>query len=142
MQRDPDGAGAAEPAARLIDTMIRELGVDPHSDLAEDCRQEAKLALARLRERPPPRVSEQDRATYTNACARNAIRRAIRRDRRQRAAVCSVEDLRAEAGSAIQNVESASAADWEALIADTLLAHCERPEFIAALRALPAEDYR
>jgi RNA polymerase sigma factor (sigma-70 family) len=138
MRDAPEGPASLDhnPEAAGLLNLCRRLLRCGTLDLEGDCRQEALLALAKLADRLM-RVPEAKRGAYVEVCVRNAVLHVLQREQRQRGPAISIDEL--PRNLALLTAEGA--AEWDAVIADTLIEECADVRVIEALRALSSHDY-
>jgi RNA polymerase sigma factor (sigma-70 family) len=146
MRRPVDHAILPPPASETAHEGCLELrarslcGPDCDSDLGADCVQEARICLWQAREKLenlPPRSRER----YSMACVRNAVYHCLKRERRQRHATVSLDELQARLKDPERADLETSPAQKDLLpdhFFESLPDRFDAPKVISALAALPA----
>jgi RNA polymerase sigma factor (sigma-70 family) len=124
--------------APVIRALWRRVGGTLPSDVRGDCEAEALVALWQARDRLES-LPEAERPAYAAVCVRNVLRKFLQRELRHRSGAGTLEELR-EGTQPFEGVDS-GAAEWGALIHDTLFQQVSHDGLVEALRALPSRDY-
>jgi RNA polymerase sigma factor (sigma-70 family) len=101
------------------------------ADLFDDCLQEARLCLRRLRARLET-LREDERDSYAAASLANHLREFLRRERRRPQATVACEDI----------VVDEAAQDWDAFSGDDIRQRVAREDLAAALARMHPRDVR
>jgi RNA polymerase sigma factor (sigma-70 family) len=122
----------------IVTRVWRRCGTALTSDIRHDCEALARLVLWQISDRVAG-LPDGQREAYADTCIRQALHRFLAHEGQYRARTVWLEDVSPEYREAGQLIDE-SAAEWEALFADTLFDHISRSDLALAFSSLSDRD--